>query len=130
MALLCLAVVVPAGAVLVWTDPGAPASLTDRFVRVRRLTGETPRPGGPTGTPLRVTTSLPHDARNVFACLVARSRQRRPAAFVRPNAVCTVRPSAGTRAMTARKDTQGGGRARVDGTAPHRRLMTHLRNTA
>lgn len=58
MALLCLAVVVPASAVLVWTDPDAPASLTDRFAQVWRLTGETLRLGGSTGTPLRVTMSL------------------------------------------------------------------------
>ncbi|MER6621011.1 NAD-binding lipoprotein [Streptomyces sp. NPDC000931] len=58
MALLCLAVVVPASAVLVWTDPDAPASLTDRFAQVWRLTGETLRLGGSTGTPLRVTLSL------------------------------------------------------------------------
>ncbi|MFD7701785.1 NAD-binding lipoprotein [Streptomyces caelestis] len=58
MALLCLAVVVPASAVLVWTDPEAPASLTDRFAQVWRLTGETLRLGGSTGTPLRVTMSL------------------------------------------------------------------------
>ncbi|MEZ3181788.1 NAD-binding protein [Streptomyces pimonensis] len=58
MALLCLAVVVPASAVLVWTDPEAPASLTGRFAQVWRLTGETLRLGGSTGTPLRVTMSL------------------------------------------------------------------------
>ncbi|MFC5239701.1 CASTOR/POLLUX-related putative ion channel [Streptomyces atrovirens] len=58
MALLCLAVVVPASAVLVWTDPDAPASLTDRFAQVWRLTGETLRLGGSTGTPLRATLSL------------------------------------------------------------------------
>ncbi|EFE71697.1 conserved hypothetical protein [Streptomyces viridosporus ATCC 14672] len=58
MALLCLTVVVPASAVLVWTDPDAPASLTDRFAQVWRLTGETLRLGGSTGTPLRVTMSL------------------------------------------------------------------------
>ncbi|MER6402828.1 NAD-binding lipoprotein [Streptomyces viridosporus] len=58
MALLCLTVVVPASAVLVWTDPDAPASLTDRFAQVWRLTGETLRLGGSTGTPLQVTMSL------------------------------------------------------------------------
>ncbi|MFC7992513.1 NAD-binding lipoprotein [Streptomyces pilosus] len=58
MALLCLAVVVPASAVLVWTDPDAPASLTDRFAQVWRLTGETLRLGGATDTPLRVATSV------------------------------------------------------------------------
>ncbi|WP_037679251.1 NAD-binding lipoprotein [Streptomyces griseus] len=58
MALLCLAVVVPASAVLVWTDPDAPAPLTGRLAQVWRLTGETLRLGGATGTPLRVTMSV------------------------------------------------------------------------
>jgi Trk K+ transport system NAD-binding subunit len=58
MALLCLAVVVPASAVLVWTDPHAPAALTDRLAQVWHLTGETLRLGGATGTPLRVTMSV------------------------------------------------------------------------
>ncbi|AJP05399.1 NAD-binding lipoprotein [Streptomyces cyaneogriseus subsp. noncyanogenus] len=58
LALLCLAVVVPASAVLVWTDPKAPASLTDRLAAVWRLTGETLRLGGATGTPLRVAVSV------------------------------------------------------------------------
>lgn len=58
MALLCLAVVVPASAVLVWTDPDAPASPADRLAEVWRLTGETLRLGGATGTPLRVLMSV------------------------------------------------------------------------
>lgn len=58
LALLCLAVVVPASAVLVWTDPGTPASLTGRLAAVWRLTGETLRLGGVTGAPLRVTVSV------------------------------------------------------------------------
>lgn len=58
MALLCLAVVVPASALVVWTDPHAPESLPDRLAQVWRLTGETLRLGGATGTPLRVTTSV------------------------------------------------------------------------
>ncbi|MFE5393862.1 NAD-binding lipoprotein [Streptomyces sp. NPDC056568] len=58
MALLCLAVVVPASAVVVWTDPDAPASPADRLAEVWRLTGETLRLGGATGTPLRVTMSV------------------------------------------------------------------------
>ncbi|MFV2120493.1 CASTOR/POLLUX-related putative ion channel [Streptomyces sp. Act-28] len=58
MALLCLAVVVPTSAVLVWTDPRAPASLTGRFAEVWRLTGETLRLGGSTGTPPRVVMSV------------------------------------------------------------------------
>src|SRR3712207_4816138 len=58
MALLCLAVVVPASAVVVWTDPDAPRSLPDRLAQVWHLTGETLRLGGATGTPLRVTMSV------------------------------------------------------------------------
>ncbi|MGW2642028.1 CASTOR/POLLUX-related putative ion channel [Streptomyces sp. NPDC001348] len=58
MALVCLAVVVPASAVLVWTDPHAPATLADRLAEVWRLTGETLRLGGTTGTPLRVVMSV------------------------------------------------------------------------
>ncbi|MFH8414504.1 CASTOR/POLLUX-related putative ion channel [Streptomyces collinus] len=58
MALLCLTVVVPASALVVWTDPHAPQSLPDRLVQVWRLTGETLRLGGATGTPLRVTMSV------------------------------------------------------------------------
>jgi Trk K+ transport system NAD-binding subunit len=57
-ALLCLAIVVPASAVLVWTDPDAPAPLADRLAEVWRLTGETLRLGGATGAPLRVTMSV------------------------------------------------------------------------
>ncbi|MET9778566.1 NAD-binding lipoprotein [Streptomyces sp. NPDC006367] len=58
MALLCLAVVVPVSAVLVWTDPDAPASLTGRLAEVWRLAGEAMRLGGATGTPLRVVMSV------------------------------------------------------------------------
>lgn len=58
MALVCLAVVVPASAVLVWTDPAAPAPLAARLAAVWRLTGETLRLGGTTGTPLRVLMSV------------------------------------------------------------------------
>jgi hypothetical protein len=58
MVLLCLAIVVPASAVLVWTDPDMPPSLTGRLARVWRLTGETLRLGGATGTPPRVLVSV------------------------------------------------------------------------
>ncbi|CAM5609932.1 CASTOR/POLLUX-related putative ion channel [Streptomyces aurantiogriseus] len=58
MALLCLSIVVPASAVLVWTDPRAPASLAERLAQVWHLTGETLRLGGATGTPLRVMMSV------------------------------------------------------------------------
>ena len=58
LALLCLAVVVPASAVVVWTDPDAPASLVGRLAQVWRITGETLRLGGATGAPLRVVLSV------------------------------------------------------------------------
>ncbi|MEU1072794.1 MULTISPECIES: NAD-binding lipoprotein [unclassified Streptomyces] len=58
MAVLCLAIVVPASAVMVWTDPHAPASLKDRLVQVWHVTGETLRLGGATGRPLRVALSV------------------------------------------------------------------------
>ncbi|MFE1299660.1 NAD-binding lipoprotein [Streptomyces sp. NPDC058731] len=54
----CLAVVVPASAALVWTGPGAPASLPGKLAAVWRLTGETLRLGGATGTPWRVLLSV------------------------------------------------------------------------
>ncbi|MFF9094498.1 NAD-binding lipoprotein [Streptomyces sp. NPDC014802] len=54
----CLAVVVPASAALVWTGPGAPASLLGKLAAVWRLTGETLRLGGATGTPWRVLLSV------------------------------------------------------------------------
>ncbi|MGA5039429.1 CASTOR/POLLUX-related putative ion channel [Streptomyces capoamus] len=55
---VCLAVVVPASAVLVWTSGHAPATLSGRLAAVWRLTGETLRLGGTTGTPLRVALSV------------------------------------------------------------------------
>ncbi|WP_345618942.1 CASTOR/POLLUX-related putative ion channel [Streptomyces ziwulingensis] len=58
LALLCLVVVVPVSAVLVWTDPEVPASAPDRLAEVWRLTGETLRLGGVTGTPLRMVMSV------------------------------------------------------------------------
>ncbi|MEU0335150.1 NAD-binding lipoprotein [Streptomyces sp. NPDC006193] len=58
LALVCLAVVVPASAVLVWTDPAAPDSLPAKLAAVWRRTGDTLRLGGVTGPPLRVVTSL------------------------------------------------------------------------
>lgn len=58
MALLCLAIVVPVSAVLVWTDPDAPEPLADRLAAVWHLTGETLRLGGATGAPLRVMMSV------------------------------------------------------------------------
>ncbi|MDN0197973.1 NAD-binding lipoprotein [Streptomyces sp. S.PNR 29] len=58
MALLCLAVVVPVSAVLVWTDPEVPASVPERLVAVWRLTAETLRLGGVEGDWLRVAMSV------------------------------------------------------------------------
>ncbi|MEU3839413.1 NAD-binding lipoprotein [Streptomyces sp. NPDC028635] len=58
LVLVVLAAVVPASAVLVWTSPHAPASLAGRLAAVWRLTGETLRLGGATGTPLQVLLSV------------------------------------------------------------------------
>ncbi|MET9505826.1 NAD-binding protein [Streptomyces sp. NPDC006622] len=58
LALGCLVVVLPASAVLVWTDPQAPTSRTGRLAAVWRLTGETLRLGGATGPLLRVLLSV------------------------------------------------------------------------
>ncbi|AEY90077.1 putative lipoprotein [Streptomyces hygroscopicus subsp. jinggangensis 5008] len=55
---VCLALVVPASAVLVWTAPHAPAGLSGKLAQVWHLTGETLRLGGTTGTPLRVLLSV------------------------------------------------------------------------
>ncbi|MCZ9348038.1 NAD-binding lipoprotein, partial [Streptomyces sp. TRM76130] len=45
-------------AVMVWTDPDAPAPLADRLVRVWQLTGETLRLGGAAGPVPRVLVSV------------------------------------------------------------------------
>ncbi|MEU0852121.1 NAD-binding lipoprotein [Streptomyces flaveolus] len=58
LVLLCLTFVVPASAVMVWTDPNAPESIGARLVAVWRLTGETLRLGGATGAPMRVLLSV------------------------------------------------------------------------
>ncbi|MEU1038074.1 NAD-binding lipoprotein [Streptomyces sp. NPDC005907] len=50
----CLAVVVPVSALLVWTDPGAPRSLSGRLTAVWRSSAETLRLGAVDGTPLRM----------------------------------------------------------------------------
>ncbi|WP_455770879.1 CASTOR/POLLUX-related putative ion channel [Streptomyces bobili] len=50
----CLAVVVPVSALLVWTDPGAPPSLSGRLTAVWRSSAETLRLGAVDGTPLRM----------------------------------------------------------------------------
>ncbi|MGW3290655.1 CASTOR/POLLUX-related putative ion channel [Streptomyces sp. NPDC001002] len=53
----CLAVVVPVSALLVWTDPKAPRSLSGRLTDVWRTSAETLRLGGMTGAPLRMLLS-------------------------------------------------------------------------
>lgn len=58
LVVVCLALVVPASAVLVWTGPHAPATLPGKLAQVWRLTGETLRLGGTTGPPLRVLLSV------------------------------------------------------------------------
>lgn len=50
----CLAVVVPVSALSVWTDPGAPRSLSGRLSAVWRSSAETLRLGAVDGTPLRM----------------------------------------------------------------------------
>ncbi|MCX5269402.1 NAD-binding lipoprotein [Streptomyces sp. NBC_00199] len=58
LVLVCLAVVVPASAALVWTSGHAPATLSGKVVAIWRLTGETMRLGGTTGSPARVALSV------------------------------------------------------------------------
>ncbi|MFM9607464.1 CASTOR/POLLUX-related putative ion channel [Streptomyces niveiscabiei] len=58
LALSCLAVVVPASALLVWTDPDAPHSLSGRLLQVGRTSAETLRLGAATGAPLRMLLSV------------------------------------------------------------------------
>ncbi|MFI1439710.1 CASTOR/POLLUX-related putative ion channel [Streptomyces fructofermentans] len=57
LVITCLAVVVPVSALLVWTDPGSPASLSGRLTAVWRTSAETLRLGALTGTPLRMLLS-------------------------------------------------------------------------
>lgn len=58
LAACCLAIVVPVSTLLVWTDPRAPRSLTERLVAVWRTSAETLRLGGVTGAPLRMLLSV------------------------------------------------------------------------
>ncbi|MFJ8510908.1 NAD-binding lipoprotein [Streptomyces avermitilis] len=57
LVIICLAVVVPVSALLVWTDPGSPRSLSGRLAAVWRSSAETLRLGTVTGTPLRMLLS-------------------------------------------------------------------------
>ncbi|WP_109031219.1 CASTOR/POLLUX-related putative ion channel [Streptomyces rubrogriseus] len=58
LAACCLAIVVPVSTLLVWTDPRAPRSLSERLVAVWRTSAETLRLGGVTGAPLRMLLSV------------------------------------------------------------------------
>lgn len=57
LVITCLAVVVPVSALLVWTDPGSPRSLSGRLTAAWRTSAETLRLGAITGTPLRMVLS-------------------------------------------------------------------------
>ncbi|MFE4829270.1 NAD-binding lipoprotein [Streptomyces sp. NPDC056672] len=57
LVITCLAVVVPVSALLVWTDPGSPRSLSGRLTAAWRVSAETLRLGALTGTPLRMVLS-------------------------------------------------------------------------
>ncbi|MGC5562258.1 CASTOR/POLLUX-related putative ion channel [Streptomyces sp. FR-108] len=58
LVLACLAVVVPVSALVVWTDPGSPRSLSGRLSAVWRTSAETLRLGAPTGAPVRMALSV------------------------------------------------------------------------
>ncbi|PSM42753.1 NAD-binding lipoprotein [Streptomyces dioscori] len=58
LVLSCLAVVVPVSALVVWTDPGSPRSLSGRLSAVWRTSAETLRLGAPTGAPMRMALSV------------------------------------------------------------------------
>ncbi|MER7665798.1 NAD-binding lipoprotein [Streptomyces sp. NPDC096193] len=58
LALVCLAVVVPISALLVWTDQRAPVATGSKIAAVWRSTGQTMRLGGEVGPPLRVALSV------------------------------------------------------------------------
>ncbi|MEV8228460.1 NAD-binding lipoprotein [Streptomyces sp. NPDC079167] len=58
LAVVCLVIVVPASAVLVWTDDGAPDDRWAKAAAVWRSVGQTLRLGGEAGSPLRVALSV------------------------------------------------------------------------
>ncbi|MFF1558750.1 NAD-binding lipoprotein [Streptomyces sp. NPDC058279] len=58
LALACLAVVVPASMVLVWSDRAAPATLSGRLTAVWVSVGQTLKLGGAVGSPLYVLASV------------------------------------------------------------------------
>lgn len=58
LGLSVLVVVVPVSALVVWTDPAAPPTLSGRLTAVWRTSAETLRLGGVTGAPLRMLLSV------------------------------------------------------------------------
>ncbi|MDD9379397.1 NAD-binding lipoprotein [Streptomyces sp. ZAF1911] len=58
LALACLAVVVPASTVLVWSDRSAPTTLSGRLTAVWVSVGQTLKIGGAVGSPLHVLASV------------------------------------------------------------------------
>ncbi|MFD9336267.1 NAD-binding lipoprotein [Streptomyces sp. NPDC060028] len=58
LALACLAVVIPASMVLVWSDRAAPATLAGRLTAVWVSAGQTLKIGGAVGSPLYVLASV------------------------------------------------------------------------
>ncbi|MCX4821465.1 NAD-binding lipoprotein [Streptomyces sp. NBC_01142] len=58
LAAACLAVVLPASAVLVWTDRQTPATLSGKLAAVWKSAGQTLRLGGEVGPPLRMVLSV------------------------------------------------------------------------
>ncbi|MFE9632027.1 NAD-binding lipoprotein [Streptomyces sp. NPDC006463] len=58
LALACLAVVIPASTVLVWSDRAAPSTLSGRLTAVWVSVGQTLKIGGAVGSPLYVLASV------------------------------------------------------------------------
>ncbi|MFB7465236.1 NAD-binding lipoprotein [Streptomyces sp. NPDC056224] len=58
LALACLAVVIPASTVLVWSDRAAPSTLSGRLTAVWVSVGQTLKIGGAVGSPLHVLASV------------------------------------------------------------------------
>ncbi|MFC8763747.1 NAD-binding lipoprotein [Streptomyces sp. NPDC057193] len=58
LALVCLAVVAPASALLVWTDSRSPDTVQGKMATVWRTVGQTLRLGGEVGPPLRIVLSV------------------------------------------------------------------------
>ncbi|WP_329274528.1 CASTOR/POLLUX-related putative ion channel [Streptomyces sp. NBC_00691] len=58
LALVCLAVVAPASALLVWTDNRSPDTVQGKVATVWRTVGQTLRLGGEVGPPLRMVISV------------------------------------------------------------------------